>query len=44
MINWLFATAMLCMLLDPKVIPGMNAELGLPGGFMTALFCVFLVT
>ena len=43
-INWLFATAVLCMLLDPKVLPGMDAKLGLPGGFMTALFCVFLVT
>jgi hypothetical protein len=43
-INWLFSIGMLCLILDPKVCPGFEAAIGLPGGFFTALCCVLLVT
>ena len=44
LVNWLFATAVLCLLLDPKFCPGLDAALGFPGGFCTVITCVFLVT
>ena len=44
LVNWLFATAVLCLLLDPKYCPGSDAALGFPGGFTTVVTCVVLAT
>ena len=43
LINWLFAIATLCFVLDPQLLPGAEAAVGLPAGSLTAFLCFLLV-